>query len=129
MNRIIRFMRKGGVIILGLLLFFMGLASCTYHENKYVEPEVPDVVSFSDHVIPIFDQSCNEGCHAAGIPPDLSEDMAYTSLTTQGWLDTDDPENSSFYKSIDDGGIMYGYATDLDRAMILKWIEQGAENN
>jgi hypothetical protein len=55
--------------------------------------------------------------------------MAYTNLTTQGWLDMDDPENSRFYKSIDDGGIMYGYATDLDRAMILKWIEQGAENN
>ena len=116
------------MISLGLLLFFLGLAACTYHENKYVEPEVPEIVSFSDHVIPIFEQSCNAGCHGVGIPPDLSPGVAYTTLTTQGWIDIDDPENSDFYLAID-GGTMDGYATDLDRAMILAWIEQGAENN
>ena len=121
-------MKKGGVVCLGLLLYFLGLAGCTYHENKYVEPEIPEVVSFSEHVIPIFEQSFNSGCHGAGIPPDLSPEIAHTTLTTQGWVDTDEPENSRLYLSID-GGTMEGYATDTDRAMILAWIEQGAENN
>jgi hypothetical protein len=33
------------------------------------------------------------------------------------------------YQSIAPGGSMEALATNQDRALILKWIEQGAQNN
>lgn len=120
---LIRFM-----IIAGILL--SGLYSCTYETIIPSEPEVPENVSFQVDVIPIFNSSCNSsGCHnKGGIAPDLSSDNAYTSLTFFGYVNTDIPESSILYEEINTGS-MKGFATDQDRAIILKWIEQGALNN
>ena len=116
------------MIIAGILL--SGLYSCTYETIIPAEPEVPEDVSFELNVIPIFNSSCNSsGCHnKGGIAPDLSPDNAYTSLTFFGYVDIDAPESSTLYEEINTGS-MKGFATDQDRAIILKWIEQGALNN
>ena len=118
--------------ILPVILFAVcGLASCTYYTNDYNPLEVPDDVSFDADIIPIFEARCNDaGCHNGSIAPDLRRDVAYVNLIKGGYVtDVNDAENNILYQKIDDGGSMYVYATDLDRAYIEKWIEEGALNN
>lgn len=107
-----------------------GLASCTYYENDFDPLVVPDDLSFDEHIIPIFEESCdNAGCHSGTIPPDLQRDVAYKNLTNGGYVSLDgDAEGSILYQKID-GGSMEGFATDKDRAFIKAWIEDGAQNN
>ncbi len=113
-------------------IFLLGvmISSCTSDIIKPKPVEVPDVVSFSANVIPIFDASCNaSGCHAnGGIPPNLTPASAYTSLTFFGYVDVDFPEQSILYEKINTGS-MAKYATNQDREIILKWIQQGALDN
>lgn len=106
------------------------LASCTDYVIKPAKVVVPDSVKFNANIIPIFNASCNKpGCHATGgHAPDLSPANAYTSLIYFGYVDTDTPENSIIYQKITTGS-MKGNATDQDRELILKWIQQGALNN
>lgn len=119
----------GSALILFLALY--SATSCTYHINENEPVEVPDSVFFSSDIIPIFNARCNNpGCHSANaIPPDLTAANAYNSLTLFGYVDTENPESSVLYRAIAPGGSMEALATNQDRALILKWIEQGAQNN
>ena len=120
--------------VIGKLLFVItvsgvGLASCTYYTNDYDPSEAPDGVSFTDDVIPIFEAKCNDaGCHNGTIPPNLTRDVAYTSLMTGGYVVAEDAEGSTLYQAID-GGTMTTFASDLERSYIKKWIDEGALNN
>lgn len=118
-------------IALVVVLVLPSATSCTYHINEEEPVVVPDSVFFSTDIIPIFDARCNNpGCHSANaIPPDLTAANAYNSLTLFGYVDTDNPEESVLYEAIAPGGSMEALATNQDRALILKWIEQGAQNN
>ena len=108
------------------------LTSCTWEEIKPNKTAVvvPDSVKFSANIIPIFTANCaKSGCHVKGVqPPDLSAANAYTSLIYFGYVDTDFPDQSSLYLKITSGS-MKDKATDVDRAVILKWIQQGALDN
>ena len=117
-------------LILVAMVVSCVVASCTYEEIKPQKVDVPDSVKFSLNIIPIFNTSCNTtGCHnKGGIPPDLSPENAYTSLSFFGYLDTDIPESSIIYEKILTGS-MKNSATDQDRSLILKWIKQGAQDN
>lgn len=121
-------MKKSGILLMLTLSGFM--LACTYDTITPKEVEVPENVSFNEDVIPIFNNGCNNpGCHTTGgLPPDLTPDNAYISLTFFGYVDVDFPEESILYKKITTG-TMYEYATDQDRAIILKWIEKGALDN
>lgn len=117
-------------IFFSATIMALGMFACTY---ETLEPEivvVPEEVSFSVDVIPIFNKSCNiSGCHSTGgIAPDLSVANAHISLTFFGYVDIDSPEISELYKAVN-SGTMKRYATDQDRAIMLKWIEQGALDN
>lgn len=118
--------------ILRLLVFTFILAiaqSCEWEQREPIdESDLPEVVSFYDHIVPIFEAKCTQ-CHNGTTPPNLTYDNAYLELTAGGYINTDNPTESKLYKSIDIGGSMYQYASDLDRAYILKWIEQGADEN
>lgn len=114
-----------------LFVIGLGLAACTYETViPEVEP-ITDTVSFNDEIIPIFDASCNfQGCHNTnGIPPDLTADRAWVNLTFGGYVDTADAESSLLYTKIAPGGSMEQYSTPQETAIILAWIEQGAQNN
>lgn len=123
-------------VILKLFYLFIGMGmtffieSCTYDEIIPKEVVVPDSVSFVTDIIPIFNSNCNNsGCHNTnGIPPDLSADKAWISITFFGYLNTAEPENSLLYTKINTGSMKIN-ATDQHRALILKWIEQGAQDN
>jgi len=111
-------------------LLCAGLASCTDYVIKPAKVVVPDSVKFNANIIPIFTASCAKpGCHAiGGHVPDLTPANAYTSLIYYGYVNTDYPDQSILYQKITTGS-MKGNATDQDRELILKWIQQGALNN
>ncbi len=116
------------IAILGILAITS--TSCTYEELIKPKVEVPDSVSYTLNILPIFNASCNiAGCHSkGGIPPNLSAADAYTTLIFFGYVDIDNPEASEIYLKITNGS-MKDYATDQDRALILSWIKQGALDN
>jgi len=120
---------SGIIPILSILL--LGITSCAYYEKPLPNDDIPEEPSFSEDLIPFFETSCAyAGCHnTGGIPPDLTEDFAYASLTTGGYIDTDNPPQSLLYTKIAEGGSMEQYSTSRDTQMVLKWIEQGAQNN
>jgi hypothetical protein len=123
---------KQGIKSIMAIIFFLGtiIYSCTYDEIIPQEVEVPENVSFSIDVQPIFTKSCAlPGCHSAGgQQPNLTIGNAYNSLTFFGYVNLADPANSKIYQQINIGK-MKTYATDQDRAIILKWMEQGALDN
>lgn len=113
-------------------LFFISVivTSCTWEEIKPQKVATPDSVRFTLNIQPIFNADCaKSGCHIKGAQaPDLSAGNAYTSLIYYGYVDTDFPESSSLYLKITSGS-MKDKATDVDKALILKWIQQGALDN
>jgi mono/diheme cytochrome c family protein len=111
---------------LGILVF---LASCEYEKTEPLNPnDLPDVVSYAEHIQPVFDANCIK-CHGGSTAPDLTAENSYFDLTNGNYIDTQDPENSYLYQKISGNGSMAQHADDYQRALILKWIEQGAEDN
>ena len=119
-----------GKLLFAIIITGYGLASCTYYTNDYDPLDVPDNVSFDADIVPIFEASCNtSGCHSGAVPPNLEREVAYKNLISGGYVtDIIAAENNILYQKID-GGSMEVYATDLERAYIKKWIEEGALNN
>ncbi len=118
-----------GLFGLALLLF---LHSCEY---EFVEPEqviLPEVISFSEDIIPIFNSDCNtSGCHASGFGVlDLSPENAYDDLFRKNMIDLDAPDQSTLYvKLIEMNGTHEGRSSNNQQALILEWIVKGALNN
>lgn len=102
--------------------------------------EIPEVVSFSEHIIPIFEgrsvgielsgkgRACTD-CHNGSTPPNLTVENAYIELTGGGFIDLDNPEKSRLYDKMAPGGSMNTYTNETDLAYILEWINQGALEN
>jgi hypothetical protein len=115
-------MRRTLIVLTGVLLLF--LASC----EKYIipPPEVPEGVSYSADVQPIFDDKC-VSCHSGGMPPDLRAEFSYDELIDGGYVNTDNPEESELYTKL--LGTHSSRATEEEKAIILGWITEGAQNN
>lgn len=117
-----------------IALLYLSFSSC---KKDFLVPEavnIPDTVSFSNDVLPIFAENCiSSGCHNTGaIAPDLTEANAYSSLISYGFTNTSDPESSTLYlrmngttKPMPPTGKLPQSKVDL----VLKWIEQGALDN
>ncbi|NJN28500.1 MAG: hypothetical protein HC819_22265 [Cyclobacteriaceae bacterium] len=120
-----------GKLLLALCIGGAATTACTYHTNDYEPVVVPDNLSLETDIVPIFEAKCNSsGCHNGSIAPDLRPDKAYKSLTQGGFIDDDGvAENDALFQKIDKGGSMEVYASDLERAYIKKWLEEGAQNN
>jgi len=119
-----------------LIVTFIGIVSwqaCQYEWYDPVNPDIPDVVSFSADIMPIFNESCNlAGCHApGGTKPDLTPPPAnaYNNIIGMNMVDTATPENSVLYKKVASGGSMDKYSKPGNPELILKWIQDGAQNN
>ncbi len=115
--------------------------ACESEKRPEQVAELPQIISFTEHVNPIFEgkgvgieisgkgKDCTS-CHSGGsIPPDLTAENAYLNLTGSGYLDLDIPESSKLYVKIAPGGSMYRYTNDIDVEFILEWIKQGALDN
>jgi hypothetical protein len=119
------------VFVLGVSI--VTVTSCTYDE---VLPYVPDPtveVFFGEDIIPIFDRSCNgAGCHnGSGPVPNLRATVAYDALWSDGYINTAVPEQSELYLWMTNAkGPMPPLGTNAtDNALVLQWIQQGAEEN
>ena len=117
-----------------LIVTFLGILtwqSCQYEWLDPVDPDIPDIVSYSADIQPIFDRSCNNaGCHATGgTSPDLTPANSYADLFAENMIDLATPENSILYKKCASGGSMFKYTEPGDADVILKWIQDGALNN
>lgn len=100
------------------------IRSCDLHEISYPEDE-EGYVSYSASIQPIFNSDC-VGCHSSGTP-NFSEGASYASLTTNGFIDTDNPEESLLYTTLT--GSHSSYTNSKNKNMILDWIKAGAPND
>lgn len=114
-----------GRIVTSFLAIAMviGLQSCEQHVITY--PEV-GYESYSTSIQPIFNNDC-VGCHSGSLDPNLSEGASFVSLTSNGYVDTDDPENSLLYTKLQ--GSHSSYTSAANKELILEWISAGAPND
>lgn len=111
------------------ILFFVMVGFVCSCEKVTVEPPELDTsvpILFEQDIIPIFESKC-VACHNGSRNPDLRAENAHESLTTDGYVNIDEPELSTLYE------VLYGThdtrATELEKSTILAWIEQGANND
>jgi hypothetical protein len=109
--------------------------SCYYDEMPPEAPiDIPDVVSYSKDIQPLWDQDC-VSCHKTGtIPPDLTAANSYLALTKNNkYVVPGNAAASSLRKSLtgDGAAIMptAGKWSDSKIALVDKWINDGALNN
>ena len=123
------------LLILAIFAGFLAWQSCEYEwiEAEPADPNdtIPDTVSFSAEIIPIFERGCNVSvCHGAGgEDPELTPENAYTSLFAENQIDIAVPENSNLYKKMATGGSMNKYTEYGEAELVLEWIQQGALDN
>jgi len=112
------------------------LVSCTSDERIEPEGAVPEVVSFEQDIIPIFQARCAfTGCHVETHPTlDLQASVAFEELFNTNEIDLDNPTNSKIYRRITGETppqmpLGMEPLNESQMETILRWIEQGAPNN
>lgn len=112
------------------LILLMTLNTGCYYNKTPLPPEPEGDISYSQQIQPFFDTKCVV-CHTAGtgVPLDLEASVSYDNLINGNYINTDDPSASVLYVKMLPGQSMEQYANDNERALTLKWIEQGALNN
>jgi hypothetical protein len=123
------------IVVTTYLIFVTGCYKVTTVKIEN-QPEITEPVSFSNDIIPIFNESCNmSGCHSSGgTNPDLTADKAYNSLIDGNYVNLEEPENSELYLWLTGkralpmpvGGP--NNPSNINQ-LVLAWIKQGAENN
>lgn len=111
------------------LLFITLLASgCYYDQVAPVVVELPDTpLSYATDIQPIWETKGCLNCHSSGATaPDLTAAVSYNEIVPSK-IDLANPEQSKIYTVLD--GFMAGTISAQDKAVILKWLEQGAQNN
>lgn len=113
------------------LCLVIGLSSCEY---KFIEPDVidtTDTISFSQQIIPIFEDNNCDACHPSQDQPDLTSANAYQSIQTNQLIDLADPVSSIIYTypSPVTAGHNWNKYSDQEASLILLWIQQGALDN
>jgi len=122
-------MKIKNIIKISLFVFSVSMIfnACQWVSIEPVATEDPNSqpdVSFSGYLQPIFTSNCI-ACHAARNPV-LTEGSAYNSLINGGFVDTQNPANSTIVVQTNTG---HGGLTPSQKAKLLLWIQQGAKNN
>lgn len=123
-----------------VLIAIVSFQSCTYDvlEKEPCTDVIPDSVSFSANILPLFRANCSlSGCHSGSIPAgslNLEDSQAYTQLTQSGtdYINTATPKISLLYMQMTSVTEPMPPTGPLDECrinLVLKWIEQGAKNN
>ena len=116
--------------ILSCVMFMPLLfTSCEYDviEPEKVElPPADQKISFSETIEPIFTSKCAT-CHASRNPV-MTQGKVYNSLMN-GYIDLTTPAESIVYKKIETGHPSAGTVSETEKALILRWITEGAMNN
>jgi len=127
MKKIIQYLMTLTVVLM--------VTSCYYDEMPPVAATpIPDTVSYSKDVQPLWDANCIS-CHkSGGTSPDLSSANSYSALTTNSkYVIANDAANSLVHKALMGSGAPQmptnGKMSDSKIALIDKWINAGALNN
>ncbi len=110
----------------GMLAGILLLGSCEKVVYPPLDIELPDTVSYSLDIQPIWDDNCTN-CHGGQRRPDLRQGNSYHSLIDGGYINTSVPEESKLIKKL--YGTHDSRATEADKQLILLWIQEGAKNN
>jgi len=118
-----------------MIIVSLMATSCYYDE---MPPEavipIPDVVSYSKDIQPLWNQDCIS-CHKTGATaPDLTAANSYLALTASNkYVIPGNATGSKLHKSLmgDGAAIMptSGKWSDSKIALVDKWINDGALNN
>jgi len=114
------------IIFAGMLAGILLFGSCEKVVFPPVEIELPDTVSYSLDIQPVWDNKC-VSCHNGGRDPDLRPENSYVSLMSGGYINIDEPEESELMKKL--YGSHDSRATEGEKQLILAWIDEGAKNN
>ncbi|MEP6795918.1 MAG: hypothetical protein ABJB16_16440 [Saprospiraceae bacterium] len=123
-------------IITVLLALVVMVGGGCYYDNV-IFPEGPSItgdVFFAPDVVPIFTKDCSlSGCHIpGGQTPDLSASNAYSSLINGNFINTSSPKESELYlwmQGLETLPMPPSGSKPTETAIVLAWIEQGAQNN
>ena len=115
-------------------LFFLAFSSCK--KKKTTDCTLPETVSFSQDIQPLFNDHCIS-CHGGGSPSgnlNLESSVSYLNLLDpqSGYLDTINPSSSLLYSSMNSTSNPMPPNGKLDNCkieLVLKWIQQKAKNN
>ncbi|TRX21705.1 cytochrome c [Flavobacterium franklandianum] len=119
-----------------MMLTVILMATSCYYDEMPPEAEIviPEVVSYSKDIQPLWDQDC-VSCHKTGATaPDLITANSYLALTKNNkYVIPGNAAASSLHKSLvgDGAAIMptAGKWSDSKIALVDKWINNGALNN
>jgi hypothetical protein len=123
------------VLLLAASACFFSCKKKTNTPTPATVRQLPDVVSFSNHIIPIFNASCiSGGCHSGGSAAaglNLSASVAYSQLFSKHEIDTVNVNSSNLYIEVASGAMPKGTSklSDYNISIIQKWIQQKAKNN
>ena len=111
----------------------MVMVACFFACKK--DEPLPDVVSFSNHIQPVFNAHCNSSnCHSGGSPAgnlNLTAAVVYSQLFAKQEVDTVNVNASVLYIEVNSGTMPKnaGKLSNYNIGLIQKWIQQGAKNN
>ena len=118
-----------------LVLFIITVSNCRKDRGDLYRP-LPDVPSFHNDIVPMFNSYCAlSGCHEGGSPAgnlNLTAGVAYNQLFLRHEIDTITPANSNLYQRMSGSGFIMPPTGKLNHYyydLVLKWIQQKAKNN
>jgi mono/diheme cytochrome c family protein len=112
-----------------IIATFTVLSSCEYDFIVVDQPDPEVPVKFSEEVLPVFSTQNCIACHnTGGTSPDLTEGNAYNSIVP-ALINSETPELSDIYAVPSPSGNHPVKYSPTQAAIILSWIQQGAENN
>ena len=115
------------IIIIATFALIMVFSSCEKVVYPPVEIILPDTVSLSLDIQPIFDSKCVT-CHDGSPSPDLREGYSHDALWSGGLVDTANAENSKIIKKLHSSSHS-GRANEEQIQLIQEWIAEGAKDN
>lgn len=115
-------------LLIGILM--ISLVSCEYVTIKPEEVVIPDEpISYSSQIEPIFTAANCTQCHPSMLKPDLTTGKSYASLMGMSLVTAGNPTGSKLMQYINAGHQTAVSMTATQKALITKWIEEGAKNN
>ena len=118
--------RSQWLIFAGIMALIMIFSSC----EKVIFPEseiiLPDTISYSLQIQPIWDAKCIN-CHGGQRNPDLRPPVSYNSLINRNYVDTSDAAGSKLIQKL--YGSHNSRASETEKQLILEWINEGARDN
>lgn len=119
-------------LAVAFILIMIGVTACEYETIEIDLPDPAEEVSFAADIVPIFTSNNNcTACHGTGgTPPNLTAGSAYASIVPD-LVDLSEPASSVIYLTPSPASSVHGFKkyTQAEAALVLLWIEQGAENN